>query len=107
MSLVFYFFTALLIVALMLAVYTVYKYFTTPIEGLNGSTNKRNYLKAASIFIGFMPIIGIFFYMLIISSPESYAFISIVGGGVNIFLFYGFVINLYQAGVQTENQTPS
>ena len=94
-----------LLATLTLGAYTIYKEFTTPIEVLESSTTKRNYLKAASIFIGLMPIMGIFSFFLIYSFPESYAFISIVSGGISLFLFYGFVINLYQAGVQ--NQNPS
>ena len=96
----------------MFAVYTMYKYFTTPPElrdivkgGAKGELDKHNPLKTASILIGLMPLVGIFSFMLIYSSPESYAFISIVSGGISIFLFYGFVINLYQAGAQ--NQNPS
>jgi len=96
--------TALLIGGLVFAVYTMYKELR-PLEVLESNTTKRNYLKAASIFIGLMPLVGIFSFMLIYSSPESYAFISIVSGGISLFLFYGFVINLYQAGVQ--NQNPS
>jgi hypothetical protein len=65
----------------------------------------QNPLKRASVFIGLMPPLGILSFTLAYASPESYAFISIVSGGISLFLFYGFVINLYQAGVQ--NQNPS
>lgn len=96
--------TALLIGGLVFAVYTMYKYFTTAPEVLASNRTKRNYLKAASILIGLMPIMGIFSFFLIYSFPESYAFISIVSGGISLFLFYGFVINLYQAGENLERK---
>jgi hypothetical protein len=94
-----------LLATIILGAYTIYKEFTTPLEVFESNTSKRNYLKAASVFIGLMPLVGILSFLLIYSSPESYAFISIVSGGISFFLFYGFVINLYQAGVQ--NQNPS
>ena len=66
---------------------------------------KFNPLKTASVFIGLMPLVGIFSFVLIYSSPEFSRFISIVSGGISLFLFYVFVVNLYRAGVQ--NQNPS
>ncbi len=97
----------ILLATLTLGAYTIYKEFRTPLEVLESNTNKHNHLKAASIFIGLMPIIGIFSSMLIYSSRESCAIISILSGGISVFLFYGSVINLYQAGIETENQNPS
>lgn len=89
-----------LLATLILGAYTIYKEFTTPLEELN----KRNYLKAASVFIGLIPIVGYFTLRFIYSSPESSVSILKVGGGISLFLFYGFVINLYQAGAQNQNQ---
>jgi hypothetical protein len=93
----------LFMIAAVLAV--VSNFMNPPKKQPNKIISSQNRLKRASIFIGLMPPVGILSFMLTYASPESYAFISIVIGGISLFLFYGFVINLYQAGVQ--NQNPS
>jgi hypothetical protein len=96
----------IVILSMIAAVLAVVSNFMNPPEGQSlKSKSLQNPLKRASVFIGLMPLVGILSFLLIYSSPESYAFISIVSGGISLFLFYGFVINLYQAGVQ--NQNPS
>jgi hypothetical protein len=96
----------IVILSMIAAVLAVVSNFMNPPEGQSlKSKSLQNPLKRASVFIGLMPLVGILSFMLIYSSPESYAFISIVSGGISFFLFYGFVINLYQAGAQ--NQNPS
>jgi hypothetical protein len=96
----------IVILSMIAAVLAVVSNFMNPPEGQSlKSKSLQNPLKRASVFIGLMPLVGILSFLLIYSSPESYAFISIVSGGISLFLFYGFVINLYQAGAQ--NQNPS
>jgi hypothetical protein len=100
------FILGIVILSMIAAVLAVVSNFMNPPEGQSlKSKSLQNPLKRASVFIGLMPLVGILSFLLIYSSPESYAFISIVSGGISLFLFYGFVINLYQAGVQ--NQNPS
>jgi hypothetical protein len=100
------FILGIVILSMIAAVLAVVSNFMNPPEGQSlKSKSLQNPLKRASVFIGLMPLVGILSFLLIYSSPESYAFISIVSGGISLFLFYGFVINLYQAGAQ--NQNPS
>ena len=100
------FILGIVILSMIAAVLAVVSNFMNPPDGQSlKSKSLQNPLKRASVFIGLMPLVGILSFMLIYSSPESYAFISIVSGGISLFLFYGFVINLYQAGAQ--NQNPS
>jgi hypothetical protein len=100
------FILGIVILSMIAAVLAVVSNFMNPPDGQSlKSKSLQNPLKRASVFIGLMPLVGILSFLLIYSSPESYAFISIVSGGISLFLFYGFVINLYQAGAQ--NQNPS
>ena len=104
------FFIVLIIGIVIFYSYKIYKEFTTPLEGSEGTKTelvKSNPLKTASISFGLTLPVGILYYIFLSSFPKSYEFILFVFGGIYIFLFLRFVFNLYRAGEMLDDKKVS